>query len=216
MRVNERPSKRLFSAISSRLLLEDTHRGVICDLLRDAKSYGFFVFSSSIMKLFLFNVEFLMAWSRGDFNYCRWWWRRRWYYHIFNCTNMILNFNERLLRIFKTTFCSGYRLHIETGFHFDWNIYANDVKTAWVAREKDKFFVFSLCELKIIYEKSFRRGRKKTLPTSLHKIWIMINKHNKNIHTALFITTVTVYRILSIVSFTSSEANNRNKYAEGD
>lgn len=74
-------------------------------------------------KTFIHCVEFLMACSRRDFHNARWWWWRWWYNHVFNCTNMILNFNKRLLWIFKTTFCSSYRLHIETRFHFNWNIY---------------------------------------------------------------------------------------------
>lgn len=135
-RANERANKRLFlfssaffsSAFFSssfRLLLKYTHRGVIviCFVMQKCCC---FVFSSLILNYFhsaFWNL--LMACSRRDFNYWRWWWRRWWYDHIFNGTNMILNFNKRLLRIFKTTFSASYRLHIETGFHFDWNIYTN-------------------------------------------------------------------------------------------
>lgn len=141
--------KRLFSVFSDYCL--KIH--IALWFARDAKM------RSLCTRLFnykiLFNVEFLMAWSRRDFNYGRWWRRRWWYHHIFNRTNMILNFNERLLRIFKTTFGAGYWLHIETGFHFNWNIY-----TTREHKSRGKNYFFSL-RIKLI----------------LKIIWMMMKKN---------------------------------------
>lgn len=82
----------------------------------------------SIMKFIC--AKFLMTRSCCNFNNTwrgwRWWWN----FHIFNCANMILDFNKRFLWILKTTLCPGHRLHIQTCFHFDRNI--------WMERKKKK------------------------------------------------------------------------------
>lgn len=117
--------------------------------------------------LSLFAFGFLMARSRRNFNYG--WWRRRWcrYNHIFNCTNMILNFDQWLLWALETTLGSGHRLHIKTGFNFRWNICEskkekrNEIKQffvvavderkpeaevwAWEKSGKSSFEIFALC-----------------------------------------------------------------------